>query len=93
MKHADIVKKIDSIIVNSSNTVIIEQVLNSETDLVSDLMFDSISIISLVVELEKEFNFEFEDDYLLLEYLRRYSWLVDYIETEVINGETRNTID
>ena len=93
MEHKDIIKRIDKTIVNSSNADINEQMLNSETDLVSDLMFDSISIISLVIELENEFNFEFGDDYLLLENLRQYSWLVNYIESEVANCESRCVID
>lgn len=56
-------------------------------------MFDSISIISLVIELEKEFDFEFCDDYLRLEYLRQYSWIVEFIEKEVIGCETREQTD
>ena len=44
MNHMDVVKRIDTIIVNSSNEAINEQLLNDDTDLVSDLMFDSISI-------------------------------------------------
>ena len=93
MNHMDVVKRIDTIIVNSSNEAINEQLLNDDTDLVSDLMFDSISIISLVIELEKEFDFEFCDDYLRLEYLRPYSWIVEFNEKEVIGCETREQTD
>ena len=92
MANLDIIKKVDRIIINSSSATIIEQILNSETDLVSDLMFDSISIISLVIELEKEFNFEFDDDFLRLEYLHHYDWLIEYIEGKVNKGGSENII-
>lgn len=87
MQSEDIIKRIDKCIIKSSNSGILEQMLNDDTDLISDLMFDSISIISLVVELEDEFDFEFDEEYLILEHLRQYRWIVKYIETKVIISE------
>lgn len=92
MNDSSIIDKIDNAIIKSSNTSIIKEILNNETDLVSDLMFDSISIISLVVELEKDFNFEFEDEFLLLEYLRNYSWITEYVKKKVNICEAENIV-
>lgn len=46
--------------------------LNDETDLIEDLYFDSINIISLIVSIEKEFSIEIPDEFLVLEKLRSY---------------------
>ena len=36
--------------------------IKDETSLVDDLLFDSVSIIQLLIEIEEEFNIEFNED-------------------------------
>lgn len=58
--------------------------LNLETDLVTDCGFDSVSIITLIVSIEDEFGFSFEDEMLVIDKMKRYSWLKEYVEGKVL---------
>ena len=49
-------------------------------DLVNDLGFNSISLISLVVELEGQFNVEFEDEMLLMERLSTPQKIIEAVK-------------
>jgi acyl carrier protein len=65
---------------------------NDYTDLVDDLSFDSINIISLVIQLESEFNIQIPDDYLLYEELRNYSKLRDIVKKLISSTELSQKI-
>ena len=52
-------------------------------DLVDDLGMDSITFISIVVEIELHFNIEIPDDMLLLENFKCVDYIVSIIETEL----------
>lgn len=41
-------------------------------DLINDLGYDSIKLISLIIEIENEFDIEIQDEFLALEVLRSY---------------------
>lgn len=58
--------------------------LNDNTDLIDDLGFDSINIISLVICLEKEFEIEIPEEFLLLENLRSYVEIKKMIMSQFI---------
>lgn len=80
--------RLDRLIVKLSNGTITELELNNNTDLVVDAFFDSLTIIQCVVEIEEEFEIEFEDKDLLVEKIQNYKWLVEYVEQKVCGQET-----
>ena len=79
--------KIDNIIVKLTNGLLTELELNDDTDLIVDALFDSITIIECVVEIELLFEIEFEDKFLSIDYIKNYKWLVDYIQEKVNEKE------
>lgn len=79
--------KIDNIIVKLTNGLLTELELNDDTDLIVDALFDSITIIQCVVEIELLFEIEFEDKFLSIDYIKNYKWLVDYIQEKVNEKE------
>jgi acyl carrier protein len=50
---------------------------------VSSIAFDSLRFIKLVVEIEKKFNIEFEDDYLLLHKYKTIEDICEYVESKI----------
>ncbi len=54
--------------------------IDEKTILTSDLGYDSVQIIELIVELENEFNIEIDDDDLEIENLTVYGMLYEMIE-------------
>jgi len=57
-----------------------------DTDLVNDLMADSLTLITMVVEVETEFDILFPDTSLSLVNLRDYRWLCEKTE-ELCNAK------
>ncbi|MFR1517957.1 MAG: acyl carrier protein [Clostridia bacterium] len=51
--------------------------------LLSDLPFDSIKFIKMVVALESEFDFEFEDEKLLFTQFQTVKSLIEYVDLKV----------
>ena len=49
-------------------------------DLVDDLGMDSINFISLIIELEAEFDIQMPDEWLLMEKFRTYTLIYDAVE-------------
>jgi acyl carrier protein len=56
-------------------------------DLIDDLNMDSITFISLVVEIEARFDIEVPDDLLLIEYFRSVDNIVKLIEDEITSKQ------
>lgn len=50
------------------------------TDLISDLAMDSLTFISMVVELEAHFNIEVPDDLLLIEKFKNVDDIIKILE-------------
>lgn len=71
------------------NTYSINEIQNYSysIDLVNDLGFDSITLIKIVIEIEKEFGFFFEDEKLDFSELTKLSKLLEYIEGEMEKKE------
>ena len=44
-------------------------------DLVDDLGYDSISLICLIIDIEKNYNIEIDERYLTIEKLKNYGFL------------------
>jgi len=53
--------------------------INNNTDLVRDYNFNSISIITLVVEIERNFDIEIDDEDLLIDRISSYESLVKIV--------------
>lgn len=85
----EIENKLINIIKHCDNSLDTKDI-NSKTDLVNDLGFDSISIIQLVVELENEFDIEINDEYLLIEYLSPFKSLIEIINNSINAKMKRN---
>lgn len=57
--------------------------LIEHADLVNDLGIDSITFISMVVEIESHFNIEVPDDFLLMDYFKNIDAIVKIIEDAI----------
>lgn len=78
-------KKLKEIILNIVAQEVDVIAINDETILTTDLGFNSIYIIELIVELESQFEIEIEDDDLDVEILTMYKELYKMIERKVNN--------
>ncbi len=56
-------------------------------DLVDDMGMDSITFISIVVEIEAKFNIEVPDDMLLMENFKRVDDIVAVVGNELAKGD------
>lgn len=66
------------VINNSSGSA--DTVITGNTDLIEDLSYDSISIIKLIVDIEKEFDMNFSEDYLILDKFRCFESLYSAVD-------------
>lgn len=89
MKRMDtkmnIEKKILKIINDIYGDIILENLSNKEINLVEDLEFDSIKIVTLIVEIEYIFEIIIPDEYLDIKNIANISNLVVLIE-KMLNG-------
>jgi len=76
---------------------IISQAIAQESDIVitvdtllSDLPFDSIKFIKMVVALESEFDFEFDDEKLLYTQFQTVKSLIDYVDSQLNSPNKQN---
>lgn len=53
--------------------------LNSQTDLIVDLNFDSLSFLQLIIKLEESLNIIIPDELLIIDNLKNYKILVDTV--------------
>ena len=60
-----------------------EDDISMDTNLAS-IGFDSVNFITMIIELENELNFEFNDEMLLMAKFSTIGSLIDYVESEVI---------
>lgn len=59
-------------------------------DLMDDLGMDSINFISLIIELESEFDIQIPDEWLLMDRFQNYLLIYDAVETLLTTKETEN---
>lgn len=55
-------------------------------DLVDDMGMDSITFISIIVELEEKFNITISDDVLLIDNFKKIDNIVDIVNKEILKG-------
>ena len=79
----DFKKKLKAIIKDIVTEDIDVNVINDDTVLTDDLGFDSVQIISLIVELESQFNIEIEDNDLDIEKITVFESLNNMLATKL----------
>ncbi|MBS5843171.1 MAG: acyl carrier protein [Clostridiales bacterium] len=73
------------LIIKNANPSFVESTNIDDTefrDLMGNLGYDSISIISLVVDIESRYGIEIDDEYLLIEHLNNIDNLVEIISNK-----------
>jgi len=78
-------EKLKKIIAEVALKEVNESIINDDTVLTSDLGYDSVQIIQLIVELESQFQIEIEDDDLDIDKLTIYRNLRDMIAAKITN--------
>ena len=81
---SDIQKHILDIIVFNLNLPI--ENITLDTDFLS-IGVDSVSFIQMVIALENEFNFNFDDEMLLISSFPTFNSIIEYIKLKTMNGE------
>lgn len=79
----DLQEKLMQIISVCSNMEINKDQITDETNLITDFQFDSVKIIEMIVQLEREFNIEIEDVDLDIAVLTKYRLLERLIQKKV----------
>ncbi len=75
--------KLKELIVKNVRRKITPDDIKDDSDLINDLKCDSALLIQLVIDIENEFQFEFDDDYLGLDTLEKYSDLRNYVSSRI----------
>lgn len=76
----DEVKKIvKELIIKDASRNVEEKDVTDSALLIEDLSYNSISIISLIVDIEDYFSLHFDDAYLLIENINKVESLVSYV--------------
>ncbi|MDF2537850.1 MAG: hypothetical protein K0S76_871 [Herbinix sp.] len=88
MAQEKIKTEIKKIIIKNTRRNVLEEDIIDTTLLIEDLEFDSINIISLIVDIEECFNVEFDDANLLITNINQFDKLVNYVEK--LNKEKTN---
>lgn len=84
-KKMNIERKLKALIVDITTEKVDNNSIDTNTDLINDLGFDSIEIIELIVEIENEFKIEIDDDDINMNILTTYSELLSMIERKLQN--------
>lgn len=70
----------------SEDLDIIAEVKN-DIDLIDDLGYDSLSLITLIIDIESYYDMEFDDRYLLLDVLRKFNTIEKIVKSRGRYGE------
>ena len=92
MEKSEIKVKILEILSNLFQNTGIDTDVLEFVDLIDDLGMDSVNFISLIVELEAEFDIQIPDDMLLLENFKCVDDIVSVIENELSNKSERTEV-
>ena len=92
MEKSEIKAKILEILSNLFQNTGIDTDVLEYVDLIDDFGMDSVNFISLIVELEAEFDIQIPDDMLLLENFKCVDDIVSVIENELSNKSERTEV-
>jgi len=73
-------KELIKIITDGTQMQISEEDITTQSDLIADFGYDSISIIQLVVEIEKKLGVSIDNDYLLIDVISNYGRLLECVQ-------------
>ncbi len=83
MKKELILEKIKNILVEEVKLIAEEDVVNEDTHLQNDYAINSMQMVVLLVELEKEFKIEMDDDNVTQETIVNIKQLLTYLEDKL----------
>jgi len=85
MENKEIERRVKNILANDQFPSTCEAVesINESTSLINDFALDSIQILELIVELEKEFSFTCEPYELSIDIFDRFGDLVGFIRKKI----------
>ena len=90
MEKSEIQLKVIEILNNLFKDLHVDSDIIEYVDLIDDLGMDSVNFISLIIELETEFDIQIPDDWLLMEKFREYSLVFSIIEELITQKETED---
>ena len=61
--------------------------VKNDIDLIDDLGYDSLRLITLIIDIESYYNMEFDDRYLLLDILRKFNTIEKIVKSGGRYGE------
>ena len=79
-------EKLKQIIAKNMRIGISVDEINDDSDLINDFLFDSIQVLRLIADIEREFDIVVENEYLVIETLTKYRNLRDYVQSKVGGG-------
>lgn len=91
MEKNEIKAKILGILSNLFQNTGIDTDVLEYVDLIDDLGMDSVNFISLIVELEAEFDIQIPDEWLLMDKFREYSLILFAVEELIMPKETEDS--
>lgn len=83
----DIREKLEIIICNTMD--IESRKIDDGERLIEDISIDSIRIVKIIVGIENEFGFEFDDEYLNYEKIYTFGLLFDYVKLKMDKKENK----
>lgn len=87
MEKNEIKAKIIGIMSNLFQNSDVDTDVLEYVDLIDDLGMDSVNFISLIIELEAEFDIQIQDDQLLMDKFREYSSIYSIVEELLMSKE------
>lgn len=85
MRRNEIESRISEIILENTVMSSVYSKLNYDTDIVTDLGYDSVTTIAVISELENEFNIEFEVEELISDTISKYGRICDAVVAKIKN--------
>ncbi len=79
----DIQKELKSIIIAIARNEVTDESISNETVLTNDLGFDSVQIVSLIVEIESYFGIVIDDEDLDLDKISVFGSLIELVTKKV----------
>ena len=87
MEKNEIKAKIIGIMSNLFQNSDVDTDVLEYVDLIDDLGMDSVNFISLIIELEAEFDIQIQDDQLLMDKFREYSSIYSIVDELLMSKE------